>query len=332
VSSDDPLIRELGEANPVPLARVEGLAESPEARDLLNKVMRKRAALHPWRPRLMVWLALAAAMVVVAILAIDSPKNGEPSAEEQSAEEVLLAVAAVAESASPAKDEGRFQYRRALVTELSTFVTTGNTWSVMLPSLEESWIAPDGSGRLRSVMQSPVFPGERDRQGWETAGSPEFDTGVSDLTFPKGALTFESFLQVPTAPEAVLNLLLDQVDGDEIPEAVALFIRIGELLSEAGATPQQRAALYRAASSLPGIELLGETKDRIGRSGVGVGINFRSSGTKITTIMIFDPGTTDLLAQEDILQERASWIDAPPGSVVSYTVYLNSGRVGSTAD
>jgi hypothetical protein len=119
------------------------------------------------------------------------------------------------------------------------------------------------------------------------------------------------------------------VTSENLPEAVAVFNRVGELLSRSDAPPALRAALYRVASRLPGVELIGETTDPEGRAGVAVGMTYEESGSAVRVLMVFEPDTSVLLAQERILLEPASWVDAPPGTRLSFVAYLASGRTDS---
>jgi len=73
-----------------------------------------------------------------------------------------------------------------------------------------------------------------------------------------------------------------------------MFTLIGDSLRERAATPAQRAALYQVAARLPGIELVGSTKDGAGRSGVAVALT--AHGIHFT--LIFDPDTAALLGEE----------------------------------
>jgi hypothetical protein len=112
---------------------------------------------------------------------------------------------------------------------------------------------------------------------------------------------------------------------------VAVFIRIGELLASADATPELRAALYRVAAGLPGVELGGATADPSGRPGVAVSMTYSQRGAAVRASMIFDPETSELLARVEVLLERANWVDAEPGTTFFSMTYLAGGRTDSLA-
>ncbi len=115
----------------------------------------------------------------------------------------------------------------------------------------------------------------------------------------------------------------------ERPDDVALFVEVADLLAWGDASPELRAALYRVVAGLSGVEAIGEVRDPLGRLGTGVAMTYSSSGSTIRTVMIFDAQTSQLLATEDILMERAPWIDAPAGTRVSFVAYLSSARTDS---
>ncbi len=61
-----------------------------------------------------------------------------------------------------------------------------------------------------------------------------------------------------------------------------LFDRRGSLLQETGASPALRAAVYRAAALIPGVQVLGSVRDRRGRRGLGVAISTREEREELS--------------------------------------------------
>ncbi len=99
---------------------------------------------------------------------------------------------------------------------------------------------------------------------------------------------------------------------------------------ESFAPPKLRAALYRVASELPGVQLLGAVSDPIGRMGVGVAYTDQARGVRLE--LIFDPTTSALLGERDVVTSpRRSGIAAPSGTVFGYTAHVASRVVGSGA-
>lgn len=82
-------------------------------------------------------------------------------------------------------------------------------------------------------------------------------------------------------------------------------------MRETDASPALRAALYRAASLIPGVHLLGLVRDHFGRRGLDVAYETRGTAHEL----IFDPRTAALMGEQDI---------GPHGRVEDWSVYLAS--------
>lgn len=325
----DPLLRRLRDADPVPSRSTLGTSTSRAADELLRQITTSDLEASdlsraPSRRRFVAavtaaLLALLGLTLIVRIAADDSA----------TAAELLHDASVIAANTPGAASQGKYLYAKTVSEQLTTSGTQQEPWSAVLPVTLETWVAGDGSGRHRSEIGDPVFLGPRDRSRWEQVGSPPFGGGFTDTVFPAGSLPYED---VRTLPVGLLELraeLLDQVEGEELPTEVGLFLRVGELLAHADAPPELRSALFEVASQLHGVELLGEVTDPIGRTGVAVGITYTEVGTRLRAVTIFDLRTSAILAQERILLERASWIDADPGTRLSFTAYLKSGRTDS---
>lgn len=87
------------------------------------------------------------------------------------------------------------------------------------------------------------------------------------------------------------------------------------------ATPISRQAL--GGDVCP--KLIGSATDRAGRTGTAVAITGNPSGVGLERrILIFDPDTSMLLAEETVLLEAVDWLDADPPIVIGYNTYLVS--------
>jgi hypothetical protein len=328
MSRSDPLIRRLADANPVPVREVEGASRSSAADEMLAALIgRERSPLGapPVRRRRRRVAAAGVLLVSLVTAAVVVRVGGDRRA---SASEVLRRTAAVAAELDGPRRERGYLYSKVQRDELITS-DKGGGWSAIHPITEELWLAADGSGLLRTTSESLVFFGERDRDRWEAWEGPDFASGVSSHPFPAGALPFDELRLLPTRPAALDAVLREGVSPEGLPTDVAVFTRVGELLARGDASPALRAALYRVAANLPGVELVGETLDPGGRAGVGVSMTYDESGAAVEAVMIFDQETSELLAQETILLELASWVDAAPGTRLSFVVYLEAGWTDS---
>jgi hypothetical protein len=88
-------------------------------------------------------------------------------------------------------------------------------------------------------------------------------------------------------------------------EPSLVFKEIGDLLRETGASPALRAALYEVAAGLPGVELVGEVSDGLGRSGIAVAY----VREKVRFEFIFDPATSNLLGESQGLTPDAESVE-----------------------
>jgi hypothetical protein len=205
-------------------------------------------------------------------------------------------------------------------------------WSVLVPSEREAWISFDGSrrGRVRQVSGKPTFVSPGQRAGWLAAGSPPLPRPgqVEDTTLSGGGFLDAS--ELPTDP-ATLRRLIEarEIRGVEGPPGEAeTFTLIGDMLRGTYLPSAVRAAIYQLTAELPGVELLGEVEDPVGRSGIGIAFTDRRRG--IRHELIFDPATSALLGErESIVRSGAFGFEAPPGTPIGYAAYLESKVVDS---
>jgi hypothetical protein len=102
-----------------------------------------------------------------------------------------------------------------------------------------------------------------------------------------------------------------------------MFVVIRDLLRAPLTPPDVRAALFEVAAGLPGIELLGEMDDRVGRPGVAVAMTaFPFTPWHRQEIVIFDPATSVLLEERSV--GLASYGDTPAPFLWGYATYLET--------
>lgn len=313
------------------IARIESSGGPPRARMRL-----------PWRGRKLriavAGLALAAIAAVVSITGLAGHGDAEPAVAR-----VLHQVADVAAGQQPQSPGPRqFLYTRSRNAYLSAATYSPDCeerpceateeWSVLVPRQHESWVPFDSSrfGRVRTVTGKPRFLSEGQRAGWVAAGSPPLSRAgrVEDSTLTGGVpLDGED---LPTDP-ATLRQLIEarEIPGVEGPPGEAqTFTLIGDMLRHAYLPSAVRAALYQATAELPGVELLGEVEDPVGRPGTGIAYTDRKDGTRHE--LILDPETSALLGERDSLVRSGAYgFKAPPGTPVGYAVYLESKVVDS---
>ena len=214
----------------------------------------------------------------------------------------------------------------------------------LVPVSREIWIKPDGSGRIVESRGEPIWFGPADKAAWVADGSPDLrGAPFSDTRFgptppdvdpwtPQpwpGSLYYQNVDALPTDVE-ILRHMIDEraaANGGGATD-YERFTIVGDLLRETAAAPMVRAALYRVAAGLNGVELVGSMTDRAGRTGTAVSMtNDQSSRGLERRVLIFDSQTSSLLAEEDVLLHKVDWLDAEPPQVIGYDTYLVSDIV-----
>ncbi len=273
--------------------------------------------------------AIAVAIAVALLVLISSGPGVAPSAAAEALRRAATVAAGRPAQAPP--HSGEYVYTKSKEAFLSIHpgadYTPATGWSVLVRKIRKTWIGPDGSWRLREVRGRPRFPSAADRAAWRAAGSPGLGRpGVSDHSYPAGGTRYLDLSRLPTDPVA-LRRLIEERKVEGAPRGHdQTFAIIGDLLRETYAPPRLRAALYEIASQLPGVKLLGRTRDAAGREGVGVA--YPQNG--VLHELIFDPKNAALLGEREVLVDPAvAELRSPAGTVIGYNAYLASRVVDS---
>ncbi len=317
---------------PPPASDEEGVGAARNA--LMHEIHR---AGHPEKVRRsrgvragLVVAALAVAISLVAALPALLPSGGGAWHAERAAADVLRDAATVAatQPSTPPLEPGQYVYTRSENAYLSVAMGE-HSFAVLVPHAREMWVAPDGSGRLRGTAGEAVFLSAEDRSAWIGAGSPELPGGkTTDEAFGPEGLVFQDLWNLPTGPgelrEAV-ERLVSEVGPTGDSETFQL---VGQLLRETYAPPEVRSALYRLMADIPGVELVGDTKDETGRAGVAVAYTPR--GVRLE--LIFDPETSQLIGERQVAVDPGkAGLHVAQGTVIGWAAYLDSRVVDSTA-
>jgi hypothetical protein len=285
--------------------------------------------------RVRVALGAAAVLAVMALVlpaVLPGGRPGGPSAA-LALEKASEVAAAQPRSASPSA--GQYVYTKTQGIFLNMWADAGPNhegFSVLMPETREAWIGPDGSGRLLETTGTPSFPTPEDEAVWKAAGSPDLGGNQThDDTFPAGApdeggLFYLDLSKLPTDP-AQLRQLIEQrkVEGGP-PGDAETFTIVGDMLRETYAPPELRASLYQIVAHLSGVEYVGRVTDDAGR--VGIAVAFPNEQGGVQHELVFNPNTSELLAERSVLMEDSS--EGPAGTILSSATYLASGVVNST--
>jgi hypothetical protein len=151
-----------------------------------------------------------------------------------------------------------------------------------------SWWAQDGSGRLM------LTTGEDTTYG---PGQLPTDSGPLDGLSLDASVLREQMLQ-RMSPDGASPEPFDQFSpgpGQPDHTTAGLIRSIGELLADANSTPQLRAALFRVAAGLDGVDVTRDATDPAGRAAIELSVTTEGSLHR----WWFDPSSQQLLAAQD---------------------------------
>lgn len=227
---------------------------------------------------------------------------------------VRLASTAAAQPSGDLKP-GDYVYTRSqeLRSVSDVDLVTGASWNFVVTVVRESWFAADKSGRIVTVYGEPAFVSEADRDAWRAAGSPPLIPGErTDELFGAGEFPSPDLSRMPVDPQELRRRLIE-ADRRQGSEGDSVFEAVGRLLSETGASPELRAALFEVAGSLPGVTEVGTVRDPLGRSGVAV----EQTTDAVSVRLVFDVSTSTLLSIEHRRGQRLeSWLSYEGSRVV----------------
>ncbi|GAA2854104.1 hypothetical protein GCM10010517_12110 [Streptosporangium fragile] len=184
------------------------------------------------------------------------------------------------------------------------------------------WLSADGTknGVLRVEYLEPrAYP------GWPIPEAAYEQTGVATMplvsckTTPEYARTdYAALKKLPTDAEGMrAHLYTGERGGNSRDEAA--FTAAGHMLRETYLPPAQRAALFKAVGTIPGVDVSENAEDAAGRRGIGVG---RVGLDGVRKDLLFDPETYEFLGERGIVvDEKAA--RAPKGSLVASTAQLS---------
>lgn len=337
----------------------------------------------PRRVLLVLAGATAIAAAIAGILVLSSGPTAQPAAAEILHQTAAVAASSDAPTSPPLPGPGQFFYTKFKRLELEGWIPVDSAsadeplgmrggvldrpgaFNALMPTTQESWLAPDGAGRTRELAGTPRFLTNEEQRRWEAAGSrlpppfdPEYQQKYKATAYPDAlelrwgvvdtehaalkGFHFPDTSSLPTEPEALrhavegnrisvsgFNLMYPSAKRLDAKEASAELINI--LLEGNPMTPQLRAAIFNALAELPSIKVDTDATDSLGRRGYAISsIDPRTGGGEE---FIFDPNTSEVLAQRSFIGDArgdSAWKGLPSGLTIRETAYLDSGVVDST--
>jgi hypothetical protein len=158
----------------------------------------------------------------------------------------------------------------------------------------ERWVSVDGSS------------GTLTRTAKGTTTDPARGKDKASINGP----TYRFLESLPTDPDRLLEMVYADArlnhgagSGSTTGPDHQAFVAIGDLLRTVEAPPGVSAALYRAAARIPGVVLVPEATDAVGRKGVAVARVHDGERTE----WIFDQQTMRLLGERTVLLKDSAW-------------------------
>jgi hypothetical protein len=273
---------------------------------------------------------VAAAVALALASGVDEGRVMPPPA---TAAEALERAARAAETRAPElfpRPDQAF-YVRSRGTNLSCVGAGGpDAYCGLVTKARESWTSERRAGRVRERFLERRWPSEKQRRRWEAAGRPRHGEGalptmrLGRLRWHLGneRLSRRELLALDDTPAQLFRRLRDGVHPGQGPSRHGeVFAQISDALRSLPAPRRLRATLYRAMKHVPGVRLLGEVRDPVGRPALGVA----RTEDGVRTEVLFDPATATMLAEREVVvdasSEDARWLGAAPGTVLAGVVY-----------
>jgi len=258
--------------------------------------VRGRRMTHPTR-----WLGVAAAVVATLLVAqVMSWRHDSASSALRHLSAVASAQHAVeipADSVLLATSQGSNISDKGSAVMASVGMTSGQEWDLLVQFTVQTKVGPDGSGSRVTTIDKVSFATDQDEAAWIAAGKPDKLQAGDTRTerFTQEDLTYGYDLStLPTDPDP-LESALRQVAGRQRDDQQVMDLA-ANLLTDANPPPALRAALFQVLANVPGIKLLGQVTDPIGRTGTGLLIPAGPANKEL----IFDESTSAVLATLDL--------------------------------
>jgi len=287
---------------------------------------------HPARPtrRLVltagaVAVAAAATTVVYETSIVDRPRTARPPGALGSvlvpityqyataappAGPQLRALASRIGDAAYENHTGRYTYHHFMSWGAGV-LGSGDGRTVAFSEDLKIWQAADGSGKQITTYLEPQYPDQESRDYWQRVSRA---TPIPALD-PKSGPEIMQLWRDPIAPlpsdrAGLVDLLKVQYGGSAVCKEV------GTVYGRYAVSRRTRAEILRILAGVPGFRWRGKVTDRAGRPGLA--ITFDDRAHDVQCLLIFNPQTGELLAEE-MLSPSATRIGA-------YRVHLGTDR------
>ncbi|HYI33993.1 MAG TPA: CU044_5270 family protein [Glaciibacter sp.] len=275
--------------------------------------------------------ALATTLALTNVLGFAGWRGG---ADPAAADVLNSAALATIETSDPVVANGQYlRVDTSAVYGATSVDEEGRAVSYLTINTDQLYVPSDRGGDWvwkRSLSKPHQFFGkESERVAWESYNSVVKEHGDDGelLQAPKGSfygtpspVSPSALADLPEDPHQLLNHIYRITLGQgNSPDGEAL-VFIADLLRSGVVPAEQRAALYRAAALIPGIEIVEEQATLDGRTGIAIGRY--ESADKTRQDIIIDPGTGHLIGERRV-QLEADW-GYPAGTATAWTAVTTS--------
>ncbi|WP_329084766.1 MULTISPECIES: CU044_5270 family protein [unclassified Streptosporangium] len=313
------------------LSEIAALGAAPPA-SAAGRARRSESFRRNLRLSLRTSLAMGAgAAMIVGIGGVGTRSPLVPETAVQVAPVSMSAVLQRAADTASQRDELHPEPGQFLVYEMQVMFPVklkegGKDVRYLDRSVHKVWLPVEGSPLDGGVMagehlEPRPFPGEplpaeaKRREGG--VAPPSKLTGY-DVRAEHRRTDYAYLSRLPTDPAGMREHLYRDLARDPLADYTA-WGNVGSMITQAYMPSAQRAALFRAAGTIPGVETVAEAEDAAGRRGVAVAMVNRFGGVRHE--YIFDSSTYLYLGERVVVVDAAA-AGAPEGTLITSTAQL----------
>jgi hypothetical protein len=137
--------------------------------------------------------------------------------------------------------------------------------------------------------------------------------------------TYRLLQTLPTNPHALLALIYRVERGHGPGPAQEAFVTIGDLLRNTIAPPKVTAALYRAAALIPGVTLVPDATDAIGRHGVAIARTGPGVRGGVREELIFSQTTLQLIGERTVIARTG--VTTTATAIIARAIVDHAGQI-----
>lgn len=232
----------------------------------------------------------------------------------------LLALSAAAASSKSISENGPVQYVQTDNWFVSREDSEKVSTSELVPTVVQSWLAPDGS---QTIVETTGRRLRVDGRGLTPA--PRSSSARADQEFPPGSADAKRIANLGTTSTAVRRELIQTAgcerDASSTSRAQCLYQEITGLFNQYVIPPKVASLFWQLLADEPGFRSLGSVTDRAGRPGIGISV-ISSDAPEFRSVLVISPSTGQLLGTEVILIKTNTELGLKAPAINSFSAIL----------